>query len=194
MSDIKILILGDLNVGKTSFINNLIYDKFNNFEASTIGVNLNFKNYKINDDNINICFIDPSGSSRFSFLNEAYIKDINIVFYLFDLSNPNSFNNIQDKIDIFNKLNNIKSYEYLIGSKSDKTSNIDKNDITEICKQNNIKYYSISNQNSKDFELINNLIYKYLLSKKHDTSPIFNDIKILKRKDRDYYCGWLLPC
>ena len=44
MSDIRILILGDLNVGKTSFVNNIIYNKFNDLEGSTIGVNLNFKN------------------------------------------------------------------------------------------------------------------------------------------------------
>ena len=61
MSDIRILILGDLNVGKTSFVNNIIYNKFNDLEGSTIGVNLNFKNYKVINENINVCFIDPSG-------------------------------------------------------------------------------------------------------------------------------------
>lgn len=200
MTDIKILILGDLNVGKTSFVNNIIYNKFNDLEGSTIGVNLNFKNYKVLNENINVCFIDPSGSPRFSFINDTYIKNIGIVFYLFNLSNNESFENIQNKINLFNELNNINSYEYLIGCKSDKISQVDNADIVELCKEYDIKYYPISNKNKSDSELINKVIHKCLLKYNiYDTSSEMN-IKIIKKdkvikvRERDYYCGWLLPC
>jgi len=199
MVDIKILILGDLNVGKTSFVNNIIYNKFNDLEGSTIGVNLNFKNYKVLNENINVCFIDPSGSPRFSFINDTYIKNIGIVFYLFDLSRKESFDNIKNKINLFNELNNLNSYEYLIGCKSDKISKVDKADIVDLCKEYNIKYYSISNKNNSDSELINKNIHKCLL--KYITDDTFSKIcynKIIKKnkviKEREYYCGWLLPC
>ena len=199
MSDIRILILGDLNVGKTSFVNNIIYNKFNDLEGSTIGVNLNFKNYKVINENVNVCFIDPSGSPRFSFINDTYIKNIGIVFYLFDLSSNESFKNIQNKINLFNQLNNLNSYEYLIGCKSDKISKVDKADIVELCKKNNIKYYSISNKNNSDSKLINKVIHKCLLKYNiYDKSfEINNKIiknKVIKVRERDYYCGWLLPC
>ena len=53
---VKTLILGSLNTGKTSFVNNLLYNKFNEYQESTIGINMKFKNYNIDDQDYDVCF------------------------------------------------------------------------------------------------------------------------------------------
>ena len=139
---LKVIILGSLNTGKTSFIK-ILYNKFNEYEESTIGVNMNFKKYTINNQNYDLCFIDPSGSRRFLFLNNIYIKNINLVLYIFDLSNEQSFRDISFHIQNFNELNNIKSFPFLIGTKSDQEKIVPVEEIETLCKKNNMEYFEV---------------------------------------------------
>ena len=188
---VKILILGSLNTGKTSFVNNLLYNKFNEYQESTIGLNMNFKNYNIDDQDYDVCFLDPSGSERFKFLNYIYIKNINIVFFIFDLSNKKSFLDVYEHVNAFNELNNLDSFSFLVGCKSDKKINVDKADIMAFSKEYDIKYYEVSNKNNEDVKVIDKLIIKTL------SKINFNyNIKKLEKieEKRDYYCFNLFPC
>ena len=189
---VKTLILGSLNTGKTSFINNLLYNSFEEYQESTIGINMNFKSYNIDDQKYDMCFMDPSGSERFKFLNYVYIKNINIVFFIFDLSNKKSLEDINEHVDSFNEINNINSYSFLVGCKSDKKINIDKKDIIELSKGYDMKYYEVSNKNSEDGKVIDDLIIR-TLSKINFNYNKFNKLKKIEEK-RDYYCFNLFPC
>jgi small GTP-binding protein len=188
---LKVIILGSLNTGKTSFIKNFLYDKFNEYEESTIGVNINFKKYTINDQNYDICFIDPSGSTRFQFLNNIYIKNINLVFYIFDLSNKQSFRDVFFYIKNFNELNNIKSFPFLIGTKSDKENIVTTEEINTLCKENNIKYFDICNKNTSN-KIIEDAFYKTLtkINENYNEYTKFKDVPEFNKK-REYCCDIL---
>lgn len=188
---LKVIILGSLNIGKTSFIKNFLYNKFNQYEESTIGVNMNFKKFSINDQNYDICFIDPSGSKRFQFLNNIYIKNINLVFYIFDLSNEQSFRDVSYHIKNFNELNNIKSFPFLIGTNSDKEKVVDVNEINTLCKENNIKYYEVCNKNTNN-KIIQDAFYKTLMkiNENYNEYTKFKDTPKFDKK-REYCCDIL---
>lgn len=192
---VKTIILGNLNTGKTSFINNLLYNKFKEYQEPTIGINMNFKQYNIDGQKYDVCFMDPSGSERFKFLNNVYIKNINIVFFIFDLSNKKSLDDVSNHVDTFNEVNKLNSFSFLIGCKSDKKINVDKEDIIALSKEYDIKYYEVNNKNNDDGKVINDVIIK-TLTKINFNYDKFKKIKKLEKieEKRDYYCGWLLPC
>ena len=58
---LKIIILGSTKVGKTCLINQYFNKEFNDNPISTIGIDLQSKYYKFDNDIVKINFIDTEG-------------------------------------------------------------------------------------------------------------------------------------
>ena len=58
---LKIIILGSTKVGKTCLINQYFNQNFNEYSISTIGIDLQSKYYKFDNDIVKINFIDTEG-------------------------------------------------------------------------------------------------------------------------------------
>ena len=94
----KVIMIGDLAVGKTSILNRFIKNEFNNSYTSTIGVEFSAKNIII--DNINECRLkiwDTSGEERFRSITKQYFKDTQGAFLIFDLTKKSTF----DKLNVW---------------------------------------------------------------------------------------------
>ena len=118
---LKLIILGDENVGKTTIIS-----KYTNFDYSN-SINFQFyskiiKNLENKDIKVNIW--DTKGHMSFNQICNSYIKDSNAFIIVFDITNPKSFYNITfwlNKIKENNRNNLNKEYYpiLLIGNKND---------------------------------------------------------------------------
>ena len=63
---LKIVIIGDAGVGKTSMIQQFVNRKFDKHYEETIGVEFQVKTFKINDTITKIEIWDTAGSERFA--------------------------------------------------------------------------------------------------------------------------------
>ena len=158
---INILVIGDKNTGKTSFLKLLKENKFSDkYEATKEDEESYDKKIVINKNNIHMNILVCNNLNKKEVLKSN--KDYYLLFY--DITNMNTLEFIEkiylenfiNKLQIIeNKLSNI----ILIGNKIDlKQDDIIYNKMENFCNQNNLSHYEISTKNNIGINEFSNLI------------------------------------
>ena len=117
--DIKIITLGDSRVGKTSLIVKYIENKFSITFVTTMGFDIKNKQITLKDGTeAKLMIFDTAGQERFKSLAENYIKKANGILLVYDISEKQSFQNIENWMESIRENSN-ESPIILIGNKSD---------------------------------------------------------------------------
>lgn len=125
---IKIILIGDGAVGKTSLINKYINNEYNigDLYISTIGVDFQVKHLSLNingaTNNYKVQIWDTAGQERFRAITRSYYRHAQICLICFDISDyQKSLNNVTQWItDIKEKMpSDEKYYIYIISTKVD---------------------------------------------------------------------------
>ena len=117
--DIKIITLGDSRVGKTSLIVKYIENKFSITFVTTMGFDIKNKQITLKDGTeAKLMIFDTAGQERFKSLAENYIRKANGILLVYDISEKQSFQNIENWMDSI-KENSNELPIILIGNKSD---------------------------------------------------------------------------
>jgi len=120
LKNIKIILVGESGVGKTSIIKIFQMEKFNQNVVSTLCCNSVNKTIEIENKEYNLEIWDTAGQEKFRSLNQLFIKDSNIIILVYDISNNNSFLELSYWNDFINEHLNIKNIVIgLIGNKAD---------------------------------------------------------------------------
>ena len=152
--------LGDANVGKSSFIERIIKNTFT-FEIIN-GGSTEFFPINLNNSLLLITFDDNFGQCHFRSINEGLYQGAKGVILIYDITDKDSFN---ECIEYYNEsinrlcIKNIK--KLLIGNKYDleKERVITTKQGLEFASQNNFKFKEIScKQNKNIFEIFEELI------------------------------------
>ena len=93
---IKLIILGDATVGKTSMLLKYTENKFSESHISTIGVE--FKNKIIETDKFKILLQiwDTSGQERYQAIAKSFIQGSNGIIFVYDITNRPTYNNVKE--------------------------------------------------------------------------------------------------
>ncbi|CAM9788324.1 unnamed protein product [Phaeothamnion confervicola] len=92
---IKILMLGDTGVGKSSLINRFTEDTFNPSLVGTVGVDFKMKPVQIDGEDVLLQVWDTAGQERFHKITRAYYRGSHGIVIVYDLSNPATLENIE---------------------------------------------------------------------------------------------------
>ena len=90
--EIKLIILGDTGVGKTSIINRYIENKFTDNIPSTIGSNYIGKNLKRGDKQYVLNIWDTTGQERYRSVTKLFVQEAKIVVLVYSINSKESFN------------------------------------------------------------------------------------------------------
>ena len=90
----KLVFLGDQSVGKTSIITRFMYDNFDRHYQATIGIDFLSKTMYLEDRTVRLQLWDTAGQERYRTITKAYYKNADGVMIVFDLSDRESFENI----------------------------------------------------------------------------------------------------
>jgi len=116
----KILIVGDSEVGKTSFILRFCDNTFPDESLTTIGIDTKTKFIKRNDKKIQLVIWDTAGQERFKSIAKNTLKGADGVFLMYAINKKNTFKSIKDWISsIKESLNTEKLGLLIIGNKCD---------------------------------------------------------------------------
>ena len=96
----KILLLGDNLEAKQAIAKRYCYNVFNPSERLTIGVDFHVKTIQLDERKIKIQLWDVGGKERFRFLLPTYCLGANGAMLLYDITNSNSLDHIDDYIGI----------------------------------------------------------------------------------------------
>ena len=117
----RIVMVGDTLVGKTSIVNKLIYDTFNNKELPTIGSM--FALYTSDSTHVDMQIWDTAGQERFRSLTPIYFQNADAGVFVFDVSNPSTFQNLDSWISLFTDSVGNNAFIVIIGNKIDLQEN-----------------------------------------------------------------------
>ncbi len=115
---IKLVLLGEANVGKTSLVYRFIENKFRENYKSTLGVNLLKKDMDVSGYGVVSASIwDLGGQESFKNLRQLYLEGANGALLVYDTTNQESFDKLDEWIQSFREAR--EAPVYLIGNKSD---------------------------------------------------------------------------
>ena len=173
---VKLLLLGDSSVGKTSFINRFFNNEYNENELSTLGIDFQYQILKKDNTIIKLLVWDTVGQEKFRAIPSKFYRNCDGILLFFDLEKPDSFNNISKWIQDINDNNNeTNCILYLLGNKIDLSRKISLEQANLKAKELNVKYFEIScklNINIYDpvLEMINEILNKNINKTSHKIS------------------------
>ena len=115
---IKVIILGDSYVGKSSLINRLINNKFVEL-SNTLSIEYHTYIISINGYKIRMQIWDTAGQEKFNSLISNYYKNTDVAIFVYSIDKEESFQNLEMWFKHL-KDNNENSLNILIGNKLDK--------------------------------------------------------------------------
>ena len=105
--ELKIITLGNSQVGKTSIINRFTSNYFDKDLINTIGIDSKTHQMKIGEKTINLKIWDSAGQERFRSIQKHYYNQVDGILFVYDITK-------EDKTKAINTLCGV-----LIGNKSD---------------------------------------------------------------------------
>ena len=174
----KIILTGDIAVGKTSIINSLLNSKFNDEYEPSIGVDFFSKTMNYKGKQIKLQIWDSAGQEKFRSLIPNYIRGASLIFLVYDITQKESFSHLPDWIKFINNIENTNII--IIGNKIDLEDSrvINFEEGKKFAEKNNCEIYEVSAKNGTGLvEMLINSIA---------TLPIFsmlnNDKKMTKEE------------
>ncbi|CAK5108743.1 unnamed protein product [Meloidogyne enterolobii] len=98
---LKVIILGDSGVGKTSLMNQYVNKRFSNQYKATIGADFLTKDITIDDRVVTMQIWDTAGQERFQSLGVAFYRGADCCVLVYDLTYAPSFKNLESWRDEF---------------------------------------------------------------------------------------------
>lgn len=186
MIDIKLILLGDISVGKSSIIGRYIDNSFSDDYQCTLQVEMKTKIIDIDlDTKVKMNIWDTVGQEKFRNLTKQYYRNCQGAIIVFDLTRKDSFDGVQKWIDDLEDYNaNIPIL--IVGNKSDliKEREVNNDDI-EMFVKNKYKYYDVSAKNGSNislaFDKIRREIIEDIKRKEKKEEKELNDIKFKMR-------------
>jgi len=197
---LKVIILGDSGVGKTSLMNQYVNKKFSTQYKATIGADFLTKEVMVDDRLVTMQIWDTAGQERFQSLGVAFYRGADCCVLVYDVNNAKSFETLDSWRDEFLFQASPRDSEnfpfVVLGNKIDmeesKRMVTQKRAMTWCQSKGNIPYFETSAKEAINVENAFQTIAKNALQQEAD-ADIYNDfpdpIKIDNDSSKYDTCG-----
>ncbi|KAG5507626.1 hypothetical protein JKF63_06575 [Porcisia hertigi] len=115
---LKIIILGDSGVGKTSLMHQYVNHMFDNRYKATIGADFLSKDIEVNGRVVTLQIWDTAGQERFQSLGSAFYRGADACILVFDVTQQDSFAHVGSWLEEFS-IQAGRRDSVLVGNKTD---------------------------------------------------------------------------
>ena len=172
LPSIKIILLGDSGVGKSSIIKRYMEDKFDSNIAVTFGSNFLEKIITIKDKKVKLELWDTAGQEEFRSVTKIFIKNSKIVVLVYNITVKQTFENLNYWYDFIQKEIGQNIIYGLAGNKTDLIleegfeEEVPSEEAKEFAQKINATFSQISARESGNeiIQLFEQLITRYLES------------------------------
>ena len=99
--EIKVILLGECGVGKTSIINRFIKDEFESVYETTSSMTYSFKIIERNKQKYKLNLWDTIGQEKYRSLSKMFLNDAKIVILVYSIVSKESFKNLSYWLEIY---------------------------------------------------------------------------------------------
>jgi small GTP-binding protein len=99
----KIILLGNVNVGKSSLIRQFVFQKFSETYLTTVGVQINKKNVLVGDIDVSMIIWDIAGEITQDRVPPSYYIGAHGVIYVLDVTRPITFARLHTDLDMIKR-------------------------------------------------------------------------------------------
>lgn len=165
---LKILLIGDTSVGKTSLLMKYTENKFSDSHITTIGVECADKKIIIKGKNVTLQIWDTSGQERYKAITKNFYQNANGIIFVFDITNEKSFENLKDWLDDSNQYAKVFK-KIIVGNKIDLEDNrVINKERMERFEIQDIKCFEASAKNGTNVDKIFQEMGELILADKND--------------------------
>jgi Ras-related protein Rab-7A len=93
---LKVIVLGDSAVGKTSLMNRYVQNNFSDQYKATIGADFMTKEVVVDDRTVTLQIWDTAGQERFRSLGVAFYRGADCCVFVYDVNETKSFDNLNN--------------------------------------------------------------------------------------------------
>ena len=153
---LKLIVVGNQSTGKSCILNRFVNETFEENYQATIGLDFQSKNITIHDQDVRLILYDTAGQEKFRSLIPMYIREAQIILFIYDVSDKESFDSIprwiQDVLDV----KNTDPVLVLIGNKIDleKERKVTYEEGKRFAEQNNFIFQEVSAKTGKNFDTL----------------------------------------
>eukprot|EP01137_Pigoraptor_chileana_P007044 Opistho-2@52058 len=177
---LKVIILGDSGVGKTSLMNQYVNKKFSNQYKATIGADFLTKEVMVEDRLVTMQIWDTAGQERFQSLGVAFYRGADCCVLVFDVTVPKTFETLdswRDEFLIQASPRDPENFPFVVlGNKIDLENRMvsQKRALAWCQSKNNIPYFETSAKESINVEQAFQTIAKNALQQETEVE-LYND-------------------
>ena len=194
INEIKILLLGDSGVGKTSIFKKYTNNEFKGNYNSSIGVDFLTKIIEYKKKKYKLHIFDTAGQERFRSITKSYFNMGDFFFVVFDLTNQYSLNSIPIWVEQIKEVKENPTF-IILGNKKDlKNKQMSDVEIYEVLEKINNNTFEVNDKNflkvsAKDGKNINEAfelmfdLYELTVNNNQNIIENENEIKETKNKD-----------
>lgn len=180
----RIVVIGDTLVGKTSLMNRLVLNKFDETEPPTVGATHQMVLKDVSGYRMNIQIWDTAGQEKFRALGPIYFRDSHGAIIVYDQTKSKTFEDLEEWISSYIKIVGENANIAIAANKNDIEDRIevDFNSASSWAATNN---YLIEKTSAKTGEGIDSLLFKLssrIVSSIEKTKPRENNINISDTK------------
>ena len=128
---IKIILLGESRVGKTSLISSFNGDKFEEDIISTICFSSIKKDITIDNINYKVEIWDTAGQERYRSVSQLFIKGSQIVIFVYDITKIDSFSKLSFWVNYVKDWLSIDVVYGVVGNKIDQFTNYEDDELVD---------------------------------------------------------------
>jgi small GTP-binding protein len=140
--ELRIIILGISEVGKTCIWLKYFDDKFYENSISTIGIDFKTKFFVFNGVKVKVNYVDTAGQERFQSISANYLKNSNGIMFVYSIDNRQSLVKLNEWMKT---VAGSQKPIVLIGNKCDlENRDVDTQEGEEYAKKYNCKFYETS--------------------------------------------------
>lgn len=150
---IKLLLLGDSNVGKSSLLMRFSEGTFSPDLRGNAGIDVKTKYIDIQNKKIKLELWDTAGHERFRTISSKYYKGAMGIILVYDVSERNSFENVEEWISQINEETTAGEIEILlVGNKIDLERSVQKEEGEFLSKKYKIPFIETSAKEANNVE------------------------------------------
>ncbi|KAM6948601.1 ras-related protein Rab-18-B-like [Aplochiton taeniatus] len=146
LTTLKLLIIGESGVGKSSLLLRFTEDTFDPDQTATIGVDFKVKTISVDGNTTKLAIWDTAGQERFRTLTPSYYRGAQGVILVYDVTKRDTFSKLE------NWLNELETYctrnelvKMLVGNKIDmENRDVDRNEGLKFARKHSMLFIEAS--------------------------------------------------